>query len=276
MTASAELVVHSEEHLIGGLLLPGAIGSLVFITRVPFALPVSVAVALGAVSVAGTVIAALRHLPARWWRVPALSSADLPTAARYFASGLCCGFFVGLFIVLEPAKGGSHSWPAAAAYPMVLSLGAMEWQLRSLRAGARDALSWTDGIGEFAAAVRKRLARSTLSYLIVVAVLTVSLQALAQLRDVVVPAPLLAAATCLAIAFFFALVASSSGRMELVLRGWLIGLSTLGLWALLAKVVHPSFWLPGSSIAFFISTSVSAIALALAARRSVVDPFCHA
>ena len=40
-------------------------------------------------------------------------------------------------MVLEPAKVRADSWPAAAAYPMILSLGVMEWQLRSLRAGAR-------------------------------------------------------------------------------------------------------------------------------------------
>ena len=63
MTAAAELVVHGDERLIGLMLLPGAVGSLVFITRVPFVLPTQAAVALAGVSVLGTVVAALRRLP---------------------------------------------------------------------------------------------------------------------------------------------------------------------------------------------------------------------
>jgi hypothetical protein len=276
MTAAAELVVHGEERMIGALLLPGAIGSLVFVTRVPFALPVVATVALSAVSVVATVLASLRHLPARWWRRPVLTPADLPTAARYFATGLCCGFFVGLFIVLEPAKAGPHSWPAAAAYPMILSLGAMEWQLRSLRAGASDASFRANSVSEFTRGVRKRLARSTFSYLVVLTAMTAAVQVLAHFRGVVVPAPLLAAGTCLALGFFFALVVSSCGRMELVLRAWITGLATLGVWALLTRVVHPSWRLPNANFAFFIAASVSATVLAFAARRAVINPFSHA
>ena len=111
MTAAAELVVHGEERMIGALLLPGAIGSLVFVTRVPFALPVVATVALSAVSVAATVLAALRHLPARWWRRPVLSPADLPTAVRYFATGLV------LWFLCWPVHcaGARQGWPAQLA-----------------------------------------------------------------------------------------------------------------------------------------------------------------
>jgi hypothetical protein len=86
----------------------------------------------------------------------------------------------------------------------------------------------------------------------------------------------LAAGTCLALAFFFALVVSSSGRTELVLRAWLVGLVTLATWALLVRVVHPSWQLPSANFAFLIAASVSAVALALAAWRAVVNPFSYA
>jgi hypothetical protein len=45
---------------------------------------------------------------------------------------------------------------------------------------------------------------------------------------------------------------------------------------LLARVVHPSWSLPDANFAFFIAASVSAVALAFAARRAVVNPFAHA
>jgi hypothetical protein len=106
--------------------------------------------------------------------------------------------------------------------------------------------------------------------------MTAAVQALAHFRGVPVPVPLLVAGTCLAVAFFFALVVSSCGRMELVLRAWLTGVATLGAWAVLARVVHPSWPLPNANFAFCIAASVSAAALALTARRAVVNPFAHA
>jgi hypothetical protein len=276
MTAAAELVVHADERLIGLMLVPGALGSLVFITREPFVLPTFAAVALAGASVVGTVLAALRRLPRRWWRLPVMSRAELPTAARYFAYGVCCGLFVALFMVLEPARTRPSTWPAAAAYPMVLSLGAMEWQLRSLRAAARGNLLRSHTLTGFARSVRKQLALSVLWYVTVLVALTGLVQALAYARGVAVPLPLLLAGACLAVAFFLALVVSACGRVELALRAWTAGLATFGAWAIVAKVSHPGGALPGIDAAFCTAALVSAVALAFAANRAVVNPFCHA
>jgi hypothetical protein len=202
--------------------------------------------------------------------------ADIPTAVRFFVHGVCCGLFVALFMVLEPAQGKPSSWPAAAAYPMVLSLGVMEWQLRSLRAGGRAMLLRSYTVAGFGLAVRKKLAHSTSCYLSALVGLTALVQALAYARGVAVPVPLLVAGACLATAFFLALVVSSCGRIDLVLGAWTAGLATFGAWALLAKVVHPSLSLPGADAAFCGAALVSATVLALAARRTVVNPFCHA
>ncbi len=276
MTAAAELVVHSEERLIGVMLLPGAIGSLVFITHEPFRMPTIVAIALAGISVGGTVVAALRRLPRRWWRLPVVNRTDLPTALRYFAHGVCCGLFVALFMVLEPAKVRPDSWPAAAAYPMILSLGVMEWQLRSLRAGARAVMLGSYSVRDFAHAARRKLARATVLYLVALVVLTSVVQALAYARGVAVPVPLLLAGICLAIAFFLALVVSSFGRVELVLVGWTAGLAAFGTWALLFKVVHAGPVSPSINTAFCLAALISAVVLALSARRTIVNPFCHA
>jgi hypothetical protein len=275
MTASAELVVRAEERLIALMLIPGAVGSLVFITHEPFALPNAAAVALAGASIFGTVLAAVWHLPRHWWRLPVINRAELPTAVRYFTNGVCCGLFVALFMVLEPATTRPHSWPAAAAYPMILSLGVMEWQLRSLHAGARAMALGSYAVADFSTAVRRKLARSTLCYLAALVALSGLVQVLADVRGVPVPAPLLVAGACLATAFFLALVVSSCGRVELVLWTWTAGLATFGAWGLLAKVVHPGWALPGVDVAFCIAAAVSVTALAVAALRTVVNPFCH-
>ena len=158
MAAAAELIVHHEELLIALTLLPGATGSLIFITRVPFALPTSVALALVGASLVATIAVALRHLPARWWLVPPLDRGNASMMARYFGLGIFSGLLVSIFIVLEPAQSGARGWPAAAAYPLVLSLGVMEWQLHTLRAGARNALVASHSLGDFARAARGKLA----------------------------------------------------------------------------------------------------------------------
>jgi len=98
--------------------------------------------------------------------------------ARYFGLGIFSGLLISIFIVLEPAQSGALGWPAVAAYPMVLSLGVMEWQLHTLRAGARNALVASRSLGDFARAARGKLARAALSYFAVLAVLTGLVQGL--------------------------------------------------------------------------------------------------
>ena len=106
MTAAAELVAREQERLVALMLLPGAVGSIVYVVKEPWRMPAVVVLGLATASVAGTVLAALRHMPPRWWRSPAVSRAEAPSAARYFAHGLCCGLFVALFMVLEPQGTG--------------------------------------------------------------------------------------------------------------------------------------------------------------------------
>ena len=275
MTAAAELVVHGEEALIAVMLLPGAIGSLVFITHVPFSLPVPVAVALAALSVVGTVVIASRHIPKHWWQAPVVATGDAPAATRYFGLGLCSGVLVAIFIVLEPARGGTHSWPGLAAYPMVLSLGVMEWQLRSLRAGARRLLLATLTLVDFAKAARKQLVRATLMYLSVLAALTVLIEALADSRGVPLPVLLVVAGTSLALAFFMALVVASCGRVDLVLRAWVPGLAAYVVWGLLARTTGPAWPIQDARVAFCLTAIVSLLALSGVAAYVIANPVSH-
>ena len=275
MSAAAELVVKSKERLIGLLLVPGAIGALVFITREPFTLPVWVAVGLAAASVIGTVLAALWHVPARWWQEPPVARMEFPTAMYYVANGFCYGSFLALFMVLEPERSGPLSWPGAAAYPLVLSLGVMEWQLRSLRARLWHASQDSFSFAHFAKTVQWKLARSGLSYLAVLVLLTAGLQALAEARGAALPVSLLVAASCLALAFFLALVIASCGRFDLVLRAWLVGLGAYGALGISAGLFGTHWAFHDDRLAFCAAVSVTAAALALAARRVVLNPVFH-
>jgi hypothetical protein len=275
MTAAAELVVHGEELLIAVMLLPGATGSLIFITGVPFHLPVDVAVALAALSVIGTVAIALRHVPKQWWRARLVGVGDGPVAACYFALGLCSGVLVAIFIVLEPARGGAKSWPGLAAYPMVLSLGAMEWELRSLRARTRRELLVSPTITAFARDARRQLVRATLIYFAVLAALTILVEMAAELRGVAVPVPLVIAGTTLALAFFMALVVAACGRVDLVLRAWLPGIAAYTLWGLCSRLATSSWPVADARFAFCITAIVSLIALVAVATQVIANPVCH-
>jgi hypothetical protein len=275
MAAAAELIVHREEFLIAVTLLPGAVGSVIFITRVPFALPTTVALALVAASVVATIAVALRHLPARWWRVPPLDRGNAPMTARYFCLGIFSGLLVSIFVVLEPARSGAHGWPGVSAYPLVLSLGVMEWQLHSLRAGARDALVASHTLGDFTRASRGKLARAALYYFAVLAVLTGLVQGLAYSHGVQTNWALLVAGTALAVAFFLALVVGACGRIDLVLRAWLPGLVIYGAWGVAERVAQSRWALYDARLAFCVAAVVSLVAMAGTAMRVVANPVCH-
>jgi len=279
-TAAAALVVDAQERLIAIMIMPGALASLVFITGEPFSLPPAFVVVLVAGSIGGTVVAALKHVPSLWWRLPAVTRTEAPAAARAFANGCCCGLFLSILVVLQPGAGdvanwGSHNWPAVAAYPMILSLGVMEWQVRSLRAGTRRALSSVFDLSRFPAVVQRKLGRATGIYLLVLLSLTVAVRALAYAHGVPVLTSLLVASTCLSVAFFLALVVTSYGRVDLVLPVWLAGLAVFGALRLFAVVAGRSWPAPDAQFALLIAASVAAVGLALTARRVVLDPVCH-
>jgi hypothetical protein len=275
MAAAAELIVHGEELLIALTLLPGATGSIIFITQVPFAIPASVTLALTAASLLATVAVALRHLSGRWWLIRPVDRGDTAMAFRYFGLGIFSGLLVSIFIVLEPAKSGTRGWPAVAVYPMVLSLGVMEWQLHTLRAGARNALVASHSLGDFARASRGKLARATLSYLAVLAVLTGLVLGLAYSEGVHVDWSLLVAGTALAVAFFLALVVGACGRIDIVLRAWVPGLVIYGAWGIAGRIAQPRWPLYDARLAFCVAALVSLVAMAGAALRVVVNPICH-
>ncbi len=275
-TAAAALVLHAQERLIALLFVPGALAWLILATGEPFALPSAVVIAVLAGSVGGTVLAALRHVLAVRWRLRAFSRPEVAATARFFANGCCCGLFLALLVVLQPGGNWLRHWPGVAAYPMMLSLGVMEWQARSLRAGARRGLSTVYSLAGLASVVERKLARATLSYIAALLLLTVAVRALASARQVPVPGPLLVAGTCLSVAFFLALVVTSYGRVDLVLRAWLAGLAVFGTLGLLAALTGRGSWpAPHAELAFVVAASVALVAMALAARQVVLDPVSH-
>jgi hypothetical protein len=275
MTASAVLVAHDEVHLVALMLVPGAIGALVFITHEPFTLSAPIAALLAGTSVLIMLAAALRHIPARWWHVPPVPRAGHVAAFRYAVHGLCCGLFVALFVALDPAQSGTRGWPAVAAYPMILSLGVMEWQLRSLRSAARQALLRSYTVARFTRLARKALFRSASSYLAALIVLTALMQALAFARSARPSTTLVVDATLLGTAFFLALVVASCGRMDLVLRCWLAGFTLYGGWLLIAWATGSGISSSTARLAFCLATSVALVGLAAAASVSIANPNCH-
>ena len=160
-----------------------------------------------------TAVIALRHYRARWCLVPPVAR-GAPMTARYFGLGIFSRLLVSIFIVLEPAQSGARGWPAVAACPMVLWLGVMEWQLHSLRAGARNALVGSGSLGAFAGASRRKLALATFSYFAVLAVLTGLVQGLAYSHGVHTNWALLVAGT-----FFSIFPRSCCGRLRPDRRG---------------------------------------------------------
>ena len=139
MTAASWLVIANREGLFILWLLPGATGSAVYLSGFPFPLSsVEVEVIVGG-SVAVTVVTARWRLPRQWRRNAPLSRQEASPAALYFLHGLASGALIAAFGLIQQER-PDKQWAAVATYPLVLSLGAMEWQLRTLQARTRRAM----------------------------------------------------------------------------------------------------------------------------------------
>jgi hypothetical protein len=100
-------------------------------------------------------------------------------------------------------------------------------------------------------------------------------QALGYARGVIVPPSLLIAGTCLAIAFFLALVVASCARVDLVLRAWLAAIAVYVSLLVTARLTTVLPALRNAELAFCIASAAAVVSLAVAASRAILNPFCH-
>ena len=229
MTAASWLVIANREGLFILWLLPGATGSAVYLSGFPFPLSsVEVEVIVGG-SVAVTVVTARWRLPRQWRRNAPLSRQEASPAALYFLHGLASGALIAAFGLIQQER-PDKQWAAVATYPLVLSLGAMEWQLRTLQARTRRAMERHHDLRRFARAARAELARSLVLYLAAFSVLVGGVWEVERHVGVNLPLGTWATGVGLALTFFLAWVVAGWGRVDLVVLSWVGGLGAWAFW----------------------------------------------
>ncbi len=220
IAASGILVFQGSELLLACCMVPAALGSLLSLGFTH----VDVSHRDAAWSVVATVIlavlAANRHLGSRGWHRPALSRADRTRTAMFFLYGTGCGLLLSCYIAWAGHVNGSGDALLIAVWPLLLTLGLMEWQLRTFRSRAEAALGASGDLHDFGRRVGFAFRRSVTYYVGALVLLSAVAAAVGHLRHATSVLLLLASVGTLGVSFFFALLLASSGRIELVLVCW--------------------------------------------------------
>ena len=278
MTAASWLVVAGMELLYALWLLPAVAGSAIFISGFPFSLPPLGAEAFVGGTVTGTLLTAAWRLPRGWWRVAPVLRHEARPAGLYFVHGLASGALIVAFGVLQQRR-RDPDWTAVATYPLVLSLGAMEWQLRTLQARTHRAMERHHDLVQFARAARRELARSLCLYMAAFGALAGSVWAVEDLRHVKLPAGLWVVGAGLGVTFFLAWTVAGWGRVDLVVASWGGGVLGFAAWeglssaAPLARAIGSGSW--PLSPEFVFALSATTLCLAALAVHGAGNPLLH-
>jgi hypothetical protein len=221
MVASAILLLHEEELLAGLLLAPGVIGAG---AALAFSALPSVALACAvAASGLATVVAAARHMG--WPIVPRVSVrlADLGRAMHHCLHGLLCGVALSIIVLLGADEFHFSTRTAVLTAPLLATLGLMEWQLRTFRARVEELCRTLGSVHDFAVGAVWVFLRALLVYVFGVTAFSAAAGVALRFNDIRVPTAVFAAEIALGALYFADLTLTSIGRLDVVLRAWLIG-----------------------------------------------------
>lgn len=232
MVSSAILLLRDQEVLAARLLAPGAVsalGILLFGTGTLWSLVAVVCITASTVS---TLVAAAAHLRLSPLRSLALAPADIRMGSHHFAHGLLCGTALTAVAILGSGVFASSGTPTLKALPLLLTLGVMEWQLRSFRAGVERLTMSLQSIDDFAPMAARLFRRTLRRYVAATVIVSIAVSMLIWVHGESPPYLLLTAQLLLGIAFYVDLTLVSLSRLDLVLRSWLTGVCAGGLLAI--------------------------------------------
>jgi hypothetical protein len=227
LAASGTLLFQQSEWLLAACMLPAALGSLLSVAH----LPVTVSQRFAAWAVVTTVVLVVassnRWLPTRRWRRPVLSRSDRVRAVKFLGYGIGCGMLISVFIGFAGELDSNGGGLIIAVWPLLLTLGLMEWQLRSFRSRATAALATSFTFMRFSRRVQVAFLRSVGLYVVALGVLSVIGTIIGYNRHAADIPVLVGSVAALGVSFFLALLLVSSGRITLVLLCWAATLAAL-------------------------------------------------
>ena len=276
MVASAILLLNEQDGLAAKLLAPGGVVTIVVLVLGPEAYPLFfVWLCIGGSALA-TLVAAGRYMRLTPLRLLTFAPGDIGTAFHHLIHGLMCGVGLTLVAILGGQVFKSSGNPALFALPILVTLGVMEWQLRSFRAGVEQLLSRLLSLDEFAPGSWGMFRRALTWYVLWALLASVAVGVVLYLDHSTPPYLLLIAQVVLGGAFYVDLTLVSLSRLDLVSKCWATGFAAgLVCWGLTTSFVHDVadttvIW--GASVATAIVTLAS---LLIVARGVVSSSMSH-
>jgi hypothetical protein len=225
IAASGVLLFHSAERILLMALVPALIGS------VMAGWLISSSVAAWWVVASAAIVVYFAFDAAGWsrWKVPTLSARTRRRAGKFLLYGLGCGLLTSSVVAFGTHATKSSGSMVVAAIPLLLTLGLMEWQLRTFRSRTTAALVASASLDSFARRAATELRRSVTIYLGVLLGVSVVATAIALSASLELAPLLIGTVDLLGLAFFLALILAATEQINRVLIAWAVAFGSLGL-----------------------------------------------
>jgi hypothetical protein len=271
ISASSILVFHEAEYILVFCLVPAIIGSTLSLGVISD----RDAAWCVAVSAALVVFFAVGPVASSGWRVPSFALASKVEAFKFMLYGVGCGLLTSAVIAFGTHGAQTAGTIAVAAGPLLLTLGLMEWQLRSLRSRTARALAATTELDQFGLQVRNALKRSIFTYTGVLLAISIASVLAAILGHITVAPLLVVAIDALGISFFLALILVSAGLIDLVLWGWVFTFVITAGTLFVAYVLKEQVTSDAGLLAVLLGSTSGITTLAILSRKVLSSPLTY-
>ncbi len=275
IAASGMLVFQRSEWLLAACMVPAAVGSFLTLQALPFTITHRAAGWCVVATLVLVVATANRHLFGGGWRWPDVVRTESIRAAKYLCYGLGCGLLISVFIDFAGEVDGTGDALIIAVGPLLVTLGLMEWQLRSFRSRATAALTTASDLGHFARRVRAAFLWSVGLYVVSLIGLSAVGVVIGDNRHAAFVPLLLASMGAIGVSFFLALLLASSGWIDLVLECWVIAFAVLV--AVLSTIygVRSHITPVSGLVALLAASGTSILILSVLSRRALASPLSY-
>jgi hypothetical protein len=230
MVSSAIMLLNEQERLAATLLVPGGVVTIaILVLGVDIMPPVAVAITIGG-SATATLFAAARHMRLLPLRALSFTRAELRSCVQHLVHGLLCGLALTLVAILGGHIYQGSGSTALFALPLLLTLGVMEWQLRTFRAGVEKLAGTLVSLDDFAPRSWALFRRAFVRYLGWTALASVVVGVIVEVHHATPPYMLLTGQIVLGATYYVDLTLLSLSRLAIVTRCWLNGLGAGVLW----------------------------------------------
>lgn len=271
IAASSVLVFHEAEQLLLICLVPALLGSSLALGVISTHVAIWFIVASGALVVA----AAVGSTSTQHWQAPRFSVSTWKRSGKFLAYGLGCGLMTSAVIGFATRGTQASGSVEIAAGPLLVTLGLMEWQIRSLRCRIQQALQTSPDVVRFGHRSRNAVARSITTYVSTLLATSVVALLIAWLRHLANPTLLITTIDIIGVCFFLALILIGAGLVNRVLVAWSAALIAFVSSVSLLRALTGHLTPDDGVVAVLGSAAVAIVALSVLARGALTSPLTY-